>query len=271
MSHYNTEEDFDNEADIEVEELSILDEEDEEEDDEEEDDDVDDVDDVDIDVEEDVEENTENDEEEEEEEEDDKKTEEDEEETDEEEDDAIEDEVEDDEEGLNYKELYGEEPTKSTKKQRLRIERYCKSSKENIPRKIKSNECTHDMKVELLCKVTTEKNAVKFAPLIDSKEKLLEVCGKFIQKEMNHLDLYKELQKGINGFESNTYMCQKKLEEREIEIATTPMKVVEGMYQCSRCKSKKTYSRQVQTRSADEGMTSIIQCSECNKVWREYA
>jgi DNA-directed RNA polymerase subunit M/transcription elongation factor TFIIS len=188
-----------------------------------------------------------------------------------EEEDDIEDEVDDDEEGLNYKELYGEEPAKSTKKQRLRIERYCKSSKENIPRKINSCECSHDMKVELLCKVTTEKNAVKFAPLIDSKEKLLEVCGKFIQKEMNHLDLYKELQKGIVGFESNTYISQKKLEEREFEIATTPMKVVEGMYQCSRCKSKKTYSRQVQTRSADEGMTSIIQCSECNKVWREYA
>ena len=254
MSHYN-EEDFDNEADIEVEELSILDDDEEEEEDDE---DEEEDDDVDIEVEEDVEENAENEDEEEEEEDDDAE-------------DAIEDEVEDDEEGLNYKELYGEEPSKSTKKQRLRIERYCKSSKENVPRKIKSNECTHELKVELLCKVTTEKNAVKFAPLIDSKEKLLEVCGKFIHKEMNHLDLYKELQRGINGFESNTYISQKKLEEREIEIATTPMKVVEGMYQCSRCKSKKTYSRQVQTRSADEGMTSIIQCSECNKVWREYA
>lgn len=34
-------------------------------------------------------------------------------------------------------------------------------------------------------------------------------------------------------------------------------------YPCKNCKSKKTYSQQVQTRSADEGMTTFVICLEC--------
>lgn len=263
-SVHHTEDDFENEPEIEVEELDISEEEDEEEFDEieEDDEECDEVEEVEgeeekEDVEEEDEEKKEDELEEEEEEEEIENT-----------DDIFE---EDEEDSLNYKELYGEEATKAVKKKRLRIERFCKSQKENIPRMVVSSECDHEMKINLLCKVTTEKNAVRFAPLIDTKEQLMEVCGKFIHKEFNHLDLYKELQKGVRGFDSKTYLSQKKMEEREIEIVTTPMTVVEGLYQCSRCKSKKTYSRQVQTRSADEGMTTIIQCSECSKVWREYA
>jgi DNA-directed RNA polymerase subunit M/transcription elongation factor TFIIS len=97
------------------------------------------------------------------------------------------------------------------------------------------------------------------------------VCGKLIRKEYAFSELFAELRKGGDERDSATFSLQRGREQAEIQIATTTMKVVEGLYQCSRCKSKKTYSRQVQTRSADEGMTSIIQCMECGKVWREYA
>jgi DNA-directed RNA polymerase subunit M/transcription elongation factor TFIIS len=97
------------------------------------------------------------------------------------------------------------------------------------------------------------------------------VCGKLIRKEYAFSELFSELRRGGEEREKRHVSHQRGREQAEIQIATTTMKVVEGLYQCSKCKSKKTYSRQVQTRSADEGMTSIIQCMECGKVWREYA
>lgn len=42
----------------------------------------------------------------------------------------------------------------------------------------------------------------------------------------------------------------------------------EGMYQCARCKSKKTTYYQLQTRSADEPMTTYVNCLNCNKRWK---
>lgn len=41
------------------------------------------------------------------------------------------------------------------------------------------------------------------------------------------------------------------------------MKVKEGMYTCSKCKGKKTTFYEQQTRSADEPMTTFVQCLDC--------
>ena len=42
----------------------------------------------------------------------------------------------------------------------------------------------------------------------------------------------------------------------------------DSIFQCSRCKSKKVYHYQMQTRSADESMTVYCTCTECKKVWK---
>lgn len=44
--------------------------------------------------------------------------------------------------------------------------------------------------------------------------------------------------------------------------------VAEGAEHCPRCKSKKTMSIDVQKRSADEGMTTMFECSECHNKWQ---
>jgi DNA-directed RNA polymerase subunit M/transcription elongation factor TFIIS len=163
-----------------------------------------------------------------------------------------------------------EEPQRPVCKRRVRMDRFCKSLSETKPRAPHFT-FDHPMVINTLCEYTTERNAALFAPHVRTKEQLFEVCGKLIQKEYTFKVLYAELRAQTAWRETRTYAEQRQKEATEIEIATTSMKVVEGLYQCSRCKSKKTYSRQVQTRSADEGMTSIIQCIECNKVWREYA
>ena len=42
----------------------------------------------------------------------------------------------------------------------------------------------------------------------------------------------------------------------------------EGLFKCNRCKSMKTSYYQLQTRSADESMTSYVTCLNCNMKWK---
>lgn len=59
---------------------------------------------------------------------------------------------------------------------------------------------------------------------------------------------------------------------KEIAFSQRPqdLNVVEGIFQCRKCKSKRVISAQVQTRSADEGSTNIMRCAECGFGWKEY-
>jgi DNA-directed RNA polymerase subunit M/transcription elongation factor TFIIS len=42
----------------------------------------------------------------------------------------------------------------------------------------------------------------------------------------------------------------------------------EGAFKCGKCKSKRTKYYQMQTRSADEPMTTFVNCINCGKRWR---
>lgn len=44
--------------------------------------------------------------------------------------------------------------------------------------------------------------------------------------------------------------------------------VPEGLFQCRKCKSKKTRYYQMQTRSADEPMTTYVTCLQCSTRWK---
>lgn len=58
--------------------------------------------------------------------------------------------------------------------------------------------------------------------------------------------------------------------ERRLRSEVTRMteEVVEGAFQCARCKSKKTVYTQYQIRSADEPMTTFVTCLNCDKRWK---
>jgi len=166
-----------------------------------------------------------------------------------------------------------EEKVITHKKKRVIIQRYCKSAKECIPRKpYKSSVYSTERIKQILSHYTTDRNAETFSRYCKQKPNdIYQLCGKFINKTFSHAELLEEVKNGISPWDSKTFKKEKETEAQDIAIMTIKLEVSEGLYECSRCKSKKTYSRQVQTRSADEGMTSIIQCSHCNKVWREYA
>jgi len=47
-----------------------------------------------------------------------------------------------------------------------------------------------------------------------------------------------------------------------------PLDVQEGVLNCSKCGSKKTFSYSKQIRRSDEGMTTFVLCSVCNHKFR---
>ena len=153
------------------------------------------------------------------------------------------------------------------------IQRYCKSSKDMVPRKVHIfKEPSEYLVKSILAQFTSDNNARKFSTVCPKdRDSIYQLCGKFINKEYNFSTLYEETKQGVSQWASSTFKKESDDEIQEIKIMTIKLPIVEGLYQCSKCKSKKTFSRQVQTRSADEGMTNIIQCAECNKVWREYS
>jgi transcription elongation factor S-II len=60
----------------------------------------------------------------------------------------------------------------------------------------------------------------------------------------------------------------RRLKAREMLKSGNFGEVPEGMLQCGKCKSKRVIWYQLQTRSADEPMTTFCTCSECNKRWK---
>lgn len=52
------------------------------------------------------------------------------------------------------------------------------------------------------------------------------------------------------------------------EYNAQKVKNQDGFFTCNRCKSKKTTYYQLQTRSADEPMTTFVSCLNCDKNWK---
>lgn len=61
-----------------------------------------------------------------------------------------------------------------------------------------------------------------------------------------------------------------KLKEKELSMEKLRVadEDYEGLFKCSRCKSKKTSYYQMQTRSADEPMTTYVTCNGCGHKWK---
>lgn len=76
------------------------------------------------------------------------------------------------------------------------------------------------------------------------------------------------LYKGEFGWNHSAYATLRDKQEEEDAFTTTPLEVEEGILECNKCGSKKTFSYQKQTRSIDEGATTFAQCVVCKNRWR---
>jgi len=56
--------------------------------------------------------------------------------------------------------------------------------------------------------------------------------------------------------------------EERLDEEERKQNVVEGIYTCGRCQSKKVEYYEKQTRGADEAMTAFFNCVNCGKKWQ---
>jgi transcription elongation factor S-II len=59
-----------------------------------------------------------------------------------------------------------------------------------------------------------------------------------------------------------------KMKEFKKELAKDKEADFKGIFQCGKCRKWKTTYYQLQTRSADEPMTTFVTCMNCNKRWK---
>ena len=68
--------------------------------------------------------------------------------------------------------------------------------------------------------------------------------------------------------DSELYGAEKKNLEKLHADSTFKPDVKEGSIQCRRCRAKRTWYYQMQTRSADEGMCTYYVCAACGYRWK---
>lgn len=71
-----------------------------------------------------------------------------------------------------------------------------------------------------------------------------------------------------SGLWATTLEENKLKEEKRVMAAEKSLKNYRGAFKCGRCKSEKTQYYQLQTRSADEPMTTYANCLNCGKKWK---
>lgn len=121
-----------------------------------------------------------------------------------------------------------------------------------------------------------EKNCQTFEKYIFEKTKgesqfykwcLYQIIGLLIRDKTKIREIIEGVKQDKIGWNSSIYdSIRSKIEEYD-DYLVKPFEVVEGVVQCGKCQSKKTWSVQKQTRGGDEPMTTFSRCVECGHQW----
>uniref|UniRef100_A0A6C0HLF5 TFIIS-type domain-containing protein n=1 Tax=viral metagenome TaxID=1070528 RepID=A0A6C0HLF5_9ZZZZ len=87
--------------------------------------------------------------------------------------------------------------------------------------------------------------------------------GTILPYELAFIDNFKLYPEKWQDIIEEKARTEKMIKDSIIETAT-------DIFQCSRCKQRKTLYCEVQTRSSDEPMTKFITCLNCGKKWKQY-
>ena len=122
-------------------------------------------------------------------------------------------------------------------------------------------------------KYLTKKYVWAICNRTQTPQRAYQMVGKLLynhEKEhgKNHIDPQKILWEPLGEeWESCLYDKEKKDIEKLYSQAGKPI-VKEGAIKCKRCGTRKCFYYQIQTRSADEGMTTFYTCTECGNRWK---
>lgn len=109
----------------------------------------------------------------------------------------------------------------------------------------------------------------KFLEIVRNLERSPTLKRHILEKKLKTKDVVDMLPHELHpGGPYHTCMEEKMYKEMRKQALAAEAKNVEGFFTCNRCKSKKTSYYQLQTRSADEPMTTYVSCLNCGKNWK---
>lgn len=111
---------------------------------------------------------------------------------------------------------------------------------------------------------------------VDNKQLIYDIVGVLLDPNMSPEesnkfidDLYDTELKNVHQkdifFDTHIFNNAKELYYKELSDSHNSIIIQEGIYTCNKCKSKRTFHIEKQTRSADEGYTVIIHCLDCGE------
>ena len=75
------------------------------------------------------------------------------------------------------------------------------------------------------------------------------------------------IKQGKIGWNHDSFISAKQSQQDQDDYTLNPFEAEEGVVECKKCGSSKVYSVSVQTRAADEPMTTMAQCTICKTKW----
>ena len=81
-------------------------------------------------------------------------------------------------------------------------------------------------------------------------------------------DIFTSIRQNHIGWNHPVFQTFKEYQKEYDDFLTKPPELEEGVIECSRCGSKKTFSFSKQTRRADESATVFVRCANCGKSFR---
>jgi len=109
----------------------------------------------------------------------------------------------------------------------------------------------------------------KFLEIIKNLERSPTLKRHILEKKLKTKDVVDMLPHELHpGGPYHTCMEDKMYKDMRKQALLAEAKNVEGFFTCQRCKSKKTSYYQLQTRSADEPITTYVSCLNCGKNWK---
>lgn len=98
-------------------------------------------------------------------------------------------------------------------------------------------------------------------------EILLEVIS-YIAEKKSLKEIVEILQDEEIGYNSQHFDNIRFLQEEQDNFIIKPFEIEEGVLECGKCGSKKTFSYSKQTRGGDEGTTVFAECANCGNRWK---
>ncbi|MHA1594819.1 MAG: transcription factor S [Candidatus Baldrarchaeia archaeon] len=91
---------------------------------------------------------------------------------------------------------------------------------------------------------------------------ICEICG-YSEKNQGSLEQEYTISSKINHSPGESELVL--VDETKMVKTLPTIQVI-----CPKCGNNRAYYYQLQTRRADEGMTTFLRCTKCNYVWRRY-